>query len=402
MAEFLCKLGTASGQMVTQTEDAPSEQDARQRLAAQGYYVFSVKPRRRLARLHLQGLKPRSLPADDFLIFNQQFLTLSKSGLPLQKSLELLARQSRSPVLQSSLNTVRDRVRAGDLLSEAFDSVGVFPKIFCASLRAGERSGSLDKVLAQYLAYQKTTRTFRKKFISALIYPAFLMCFLMGLVGFVVTFIVPRFAQLYAEMDVVLPTPTMLIISFSMAARKLVAVVPVVIVGGIVGLRLLWSSPRTRLGWDHVKFRSPVAGKLLQKFSVAEFARTLATLLQGGIPIVSALETAKASVSSPLLARAIGQAATEVASGRSLTESLRMTGFFPPIALDMVEVGETTGALPGMLEAVAEFFEEDVNIDLATVIALVDPLVIAAIAIVVAVVLIAFYAPLFSMAAAVH
>jgi type IV pilus assembly protein PilC len=402
MAEFVCKLGTASGQTVTHTEDAPSEQEARQRLGAQGYYVFSVKPRKRLARLHLQALKPRSLPADDFMIFNQQFLTLSKSGLPLQKSLELLARQSRSPVVRTSLDTVRDRVRAGDLLSDAFDSVGVFPKIFCASLRAGERSGSLDKVLAQYLTYQKATRTFRKKFISALIYPAFLMCFLIGLVSFVVTFIVPRFAQLYTELDVALPTPTMLIISFSMAARKLAAVVPVVIVGGIVGLRLLWSSPRTRLAWDYLKFRLPVAGKLLQKFSVAEFARTLATLLQGGIPIVTALETARGSVSSPLLARAIGQAATEVAGGRSLNESLRMSGFFPPIALDMVEVGETTGALAEMLEAAAEFFEEDVNIDLATLISLVDPLVIAAIAIVVAVVLLAFYAPLFSMAAQVH
>lgn len=221
MAEFVCKLGTASGQTVTHTEDAPSEQEARQRLGAQGYYVFSIKPRKRLARLHLQALKPRSLPADDFMIFNQQFLTLSKSGLPLQKSLELLARQSRSPVVRTSLDTVRDRVRAGDLLSDAFDSVGVFPKIFCASLRAGERSGSLDKVLAQYLTYQKATRTFRKKFISALIYPAFLMCFLIGLVSFVVTFIVPRFAQLYTELDVALPTPTMLIISFSMAARKL-------------------------------------------------------------------------------------------------------------------------------------------------------------------------------------
>ena len=402
MAEFVCKLGTASGQRVTQTEDAPSEQEARQRLAAQGYYVFSVKPRRRLARLHLQGLKPRSLPADDFLIFNQQFLTLSKSGLPLQKSLELLARQSRSPVLQSSLNTVRDRVRAGDLLSEAFDSVGVFPKIFCASLRAGERSGSLDKVLAQYLTYQKTTRTFRTKFISALIYPAFLLCFLVGLIAFVMTFIVPRFAQLYAEMDVTLPTLTMLIISFSVDFKKLGMAVLVALAGAIVGLRVLWKSPQARLAWDHLRFRSPVAGKLLQKFSVAEFARTLATLLQGGIPIVTALETARGSVASPLLARAIGQAETEVTSGRSLTESLRMTGFFPPLALDMVEVGETTGALSGMLEAVAEFFEEDVNIDLATVIALVDPLVIAAIAMVVAVVLIAFYLPLFSMAAQVH
>jgi type IV pilus assembly protein PilC len=145
-----------------------------------------------------------------------------------------------------------------------------------------------------------------------------------------------------------------------------------------------------------------VAGKLLLKFSVAEFGRTLATLLQGGIPIVAALETAKESVSSPLLAQAITQAQGEVTGGRSLTASLRMTGFFPAIALDMLEVGETTGALPSMLESLAEFFEEDVNIDLSTLVALVDPLMIAAIAVVVAFVLVAFYLPLFSMAAQVH
>jgi type IV pilus assembly protein PilC len=157
-----------------------------------------------------------------------------------------------------------------------------------------------------------------------------------------------------------------------------------------------------RVAWDRVKFRLPVAGKLLLKFSVAEFGRTLATLLQGGIPIVAALETAKEAVSSPLLAQAIAQAQGEVTGGCSLTASLRMTGFFPAIALDMLEVGETTGALPSMLESLAEFFEEDVNIDLSTLVALVDPLMIAAIAVVVAFVLVAFYLPLFSMAAQVH
>ena len=171
---------------------------------------------------------------------------------------------------------------------------------------------------------------------------------------------------------------------------------------GVVALRAAWRLPKTRLAWDHVKFRLPVVGKLLQKFSVAEFSRTLGTLLQGGIPIVAALETTKESVSSPLLAQAIGQAQTEVTGGRPLSSSLRLSGFFPAIALDMVEVGESTGALPSMLESLAEFFEEDVNIDLATLVALVDPLMIASIAVVVAFVLVAFYLPLFSMAAQVH
>jgi len=394
-------VGSATGQVAVQIEQASSEEELRQRLAAQGLYVFSVKPKEVL-RARLARLRRRRIPPDDFLIFNQQFLTLSKSGLPLHKSLELLARQSRSEELRAALEVVRDKVRAGALLSEAFEAVGLFPKVYCATLRSGERGGSLDRVLAQYLTYQKTTRSFRKKFLSALIYPAFLMAFLVGLVTFVISFVVPRFAGLYAELDVELPRLTLLLISFALGVKQMAGV----LLGGLVlagvGARAALASPRLRLSWDRLKFRLPLVGKVFLKFSVAEFARTLATLLQGGIPVVAALETAKESVGSPLLAQAVAQAQAEVSAGRTLSGSLRMSGFFPAIALDMVEVGETTGALPNMLEAVAEFFEEDVNIDLSTLVALVDPIVLGAIAVVVAFVLVAFYLPLFSMAAQVR
>jgi type IV pilus assembly protein PilC len=184
--------------------------------------------------------------------------------------------------------------------------------------------------------------------------------------------------------------------------KRFAVVILIAIAATLLGLRAAFRSKRTRLAWERLKFRLPVVGKLLLKFSVAEFARTLGTLLQGGIPIVTALQTAKDSVASPLLSQAIAEAEKEVTGGRSLSSSLRMSGFFPPIALDMMEVGESTGAMSNMLEALAEFFEEDVNIDLATLVALVDPVMIASIAIVVAFVLVAFYLPLFSMAAQVH
>jgi len=401
MPEYICKIGTETGRVIRQTAEAHSEAELRQRLAAEGYYVFAIEPKE-LLRGKLRGRRRRKIRADDFLIFNQQFLTLSKSGLPLQKSLDLLAQQTRSEQLRTAIEEVRERVRAGALLSEAFEAAGQFPKIYSATLRAGERSGSLDRVLAQYVTYQKATRSFRKKFLSALIYPAFLLVFLVALVAFVITFIVPRFALLYADLAVQLPFLTRFLIAFAMGVKQLGSIILVGLAVGVVGLRAAWRSAGTRLMWDRVKFRLPVAGKLLLKFSVAEFARTLATLLQGGIPVVAALETAKESVSSPLLARAISQAQEEVTGGRSLSASLRLTGFFPALALDMVEVGETTGALPTMLESLAEFFEEDVSIDLSTLVALVDPLMIAAIAVVVAFVLVAFYLPLFSMAAQVR
>jgi type IV pilus assembly protein PilC len=397
MAEFVCKFATAGGQVMNQTEQAASEAELRQRLLAQGYYIFSVQPKEAL-RERLRSFNARKIKADDFLIFNQQFLTLSKSGLPLQKSLDLLARQTRSEALRAALEGVQESVRGGAMISEAFEAVGQFPKIYSATLRAGERSGNLDRVLAQYVAYQKIRRSFRKKFIAALIYPSILLVFLVVLVSFVIGFIVPQFAALYADLEVTLPLATQIMISISLALKKVAVIVLVSIVGGIYAFRTAFRSPTVRLKWDGLKYQLPVVGKLLLKFSVAEFARTLSTLLQGGIPVVAAFEITKESVSSPLLALAIAQAQREVTGGRSLSASLRMSGFFPTIALDMVEVGETTGALPGMLEGLAEFFEEDVSIDLATLVALVDPLMIGSIAIVVAFVLIAFYLPLFSLA----
>jgi type IV pilus assembly protein PilC len=363
MAEFVCKLGTDAGRVVTQTEEARSEDELRQRLRAQGYLVYSVRAKDFLS-IQIRAPRQGNIRADDFLIFNQQFLTLSKSGLPLQKSLELLAHQTQSEALQKAIEQVRDKVRTGVLLSEAFESVGKFPKVYCATVRAGERSGSLDKVLAQYLAFQKQTRTFRKKFISALIYPAFLMIFLGALITFVITFIVPRFAELYSDLGVELPALTTFTISVALSIKKFSPLIFLAILGAVLLVRMAFRSSKTRIAWEQLKFRVPLVGKLLVKFSVAEFARTLATLLQGGIPIVAALETAKESVSSSLLARAIAQAQKDVASGGALSSSLRQSGFFPDIALDMMEVGESTGAMSGMLEALSEFFEEDVGVDL--------------------------------------
>lgn len=382
---------------MNQTEQAESEADVRSRLAAKGYYIFSVRPKDWLGAQLGSFHRRRRVRPDDFIIFNQQFLTLSRSGLPLQSSLALLARQARNPELRKALERVRDEVRGGALLSDAFESTDSFPRIYPATVRAGERSGSLDKVLAQFLSYQKISRNFRKKIIAALIYPALLVLFLIILVTFVVSFIVPRFAELYSDLSIKLPHLTQMVIAMSLGARHWAIGIVLLLVLAAFGLRTAWHSPAFRMGWDRVKFRLPIAGQLLLKFSVAEFARSLGTLLQGGLPIIEALETTRASITSPLIAKAVEDATRDVSGGASLGVSLRATGIFPPTALDMVEVGEATGALPAMLESVAEFYEEDVNIDMAALVALVDPVMISMVAVVVAFVVVAFYLPLFSL-----
>jgi type IV pilus assembly protein PilC len=399
--DFICKIATASGQVLNQVQQADSELDLRQRLAADGFYIFSIQPKDWLGA-KLKRPPRRRIRTDEFVIFNQQFLTLSKSGLPLQKSLELLARQARSVDLRTALEAVSNEVRSGTLLSEAFAATGCFPKMYSATVRSGERSGSLDKVLSQYLTYQKLSRNFRKKILAALIYPAFLVFFLAILVTFVVSFIVPRFAELYKDLGVQLPQLTQITIAVSLSIRHSALEIFFFLVGAAIGARAAWRSMRVRMAWDRVRFHLPIVGGLLLKFSVGEFARSLATLLQGGLPVVEALETTRSSITSPLIAKAIEKARDEVTSGRSLSSALRNTGILPSTALDMIEVGEATGALSSMLESVAEFYEEDVNIDLAAIVALVDPVMIAIVAVVVAFVLVAFYLPLFSLAAQVH
>jgi len=284
--EFVCKLGSASGQVTIQTEQATSEGELRQRLSAAGYYVFSVQPRAGWQG-HVFSFRRRKISPDDFLIFNEQFLTLSKSGLPLQKSLELLIHQTRSDELRDALEEVGTQVRAGKLLSEGFEAVARFPKIYSATLRAGERSGNLDKVLAQYVTYQKATRGFRKRFISALIYPAFLVVFLFGLMTFVVTFIVPKFALLYSDLQVNLPPMTQFVISFSQTLNRWIIPILIAVVIVVFLTRSAFQSKAMQIALDRLKFRLPVMGSLLMKFSVAEFSRTLSTLLVGGLLVIT-------------------------------------------------------------------------------------------------------------------
>ena len=216
-------------------------------------------------KVRLSGGGPQRIPADEFLIFNQQFMTLSKSGLPLQKSLELLARQTRSEALRTGVVSVAERVRTGALLSESFDSVGMFPKVYCATLRAGERSGNLDRVLGQYIAYQKVSRSFRKKLLAALVYPAFLVVALTFLVSVVVWWIIPKFALLYSDLGAQLPPLTQAVIAFSEAVRKFAPEILVGIPLAIFGVRRMLRAPRTRMMTERLKYRLPLAGRLLQK-----------------------------------------------------------------------------------------------------------------------------------------
>lgn len=396
MAEFVLKYADARGEIHNQVAEAESEKELRDRLVSQGFLVYSIKPRAGLAGRLGGGRK--KLDLEKFLIFNQQFLTLVRAGLPILKSLDLLAERLTDAKLGRYIRAVRDEVKNGALLSEAFSRQRVFPPIYVTSILAGEKSGSLVEVLERYISYQRTALAIRKKILVSLLYPCVLVFLVLALIVFMVTYVVPNFAQLYSSLQAELPVITQFLIAFGTAAKNYIVFAFLALCGAIVAYRF-WS--RTEAGAEtveRIRLRIPLAGDIWVKYQVAQFGRVLGTLLIGGIPLVQALETAAESVGARILKRAIEQARKLVKEGQPLSASLSKTGIFPGLAIDMMEVGESTGALPQMLNSVAEFFEDDVNTRMSAVLALIEPAIMLFMGAFVAFVLVALYLPIFSLA----
>ncbi|HXI38578.1 MAG TPA: type II secretion system F family protein [Bryobacteraceae bacterium] len=405
MSDWVLKYADARGEIHQQVAQAVSEQEVRDRFAQQGFLIYSIRPRRTARGLSTEVSllgRRKKLNLEKFLIFNQQFVTLIRAGLPILKGLDLLADRLTDPKLGAHIKAVRDEVRKGTLLSEAFRMQGVFPKIYVTSVMAGEKSGSLGEVLDRYITYQKLALAVRKKILVSLLYPAVLIFLVLCLIVFLVTFVVPNFAQLYSSMSAQLPAITQILIAVGTTARNYV----LVFFAGLVAAGFLfawWSrkeSAKEKL--DAVKMHTPVLGDIWLKYQVAQFSRVLSTLLTGGIPLVQGLETASDSLGTALLRRTLMKAGKMVREGQALSGSLTATGVFPPLAIDMIEVGESTGALPVMLTSVAEFYEDDVNTKMTAALSLIEPAIMIFMGIFVAFVLIALYMPIFSLADTIH
>lgn len=400
MAEFVCRFANAEGQVEQHIEAAESEAEVRARLAERGLLVYSIKPRGALSALKFEQLQQRGrrVNVEHFLIFNQQFVTLTRAGLPILKSLDLLAGNTRDQGLAGHLDAIRAEVKAGVPLSEAFRARGAFPAIYTTSLMAGEKSGSLAEVIERYVQYQKLALTVRKKIVVALIYPCLLVTLVTILVMFLVTYVVPEFASLYESMDAELPYMTQLLVAFGVTARENI----VWILAGIalvVGSGWWWVRSEWVGDWfDRLKLKLPLFGPIWIKYQVSQLARLLSTLLEGGIPLLQALETTGESLGSRLLRESIRGARQMVKEGQPLSKALSAAGIFPPLAIEMVLVGESTGSLPAMLTSVAEFFDDDVNTRMTAVMSLIEPLIMIFMGIFVGFVLISLYLPIFTLA----
>ena len=398
MGEFVCRVADANGRVFSHIEAASSVAEARQKLTERGLYVYAVEQRNKL----LAGLlrrRERTVGGSDFLILNQQFNTLIKAGLPILRALDLLADRASSPKLRPVISQIRDRVREGRSLSEAVTEAGVFSKVYSTAILAGEKSGNLSGVLEYYIAYQKVSTGVRKKIIATLVYPTLLIVMATVIVSYLVSAVIPKFAMLYQDLNVRLPGPTRFLIALTVDYRYLFLM-------GIAALVLLaigvFSWSRTEdggLALDRLKFRLPMVGDTLLKFQMAQFARTLATLLTGGTPLVAGLQTASDAISSRLVREAVSDATQMVREGESLHHALASKQVVPTLALDMIEVGESSGALAPMLTSVAEFYEDEVALRLAALVSIIEPAILVFMGALVAFILISLYLPIFSFSA---
>ena len=401
MAEFLIKMADERGHVLQQTEHGHNPAEVRDRLTQQGFLVYSVKPRGLLAggELHLGGR--RRVRTDQFVIFNAQFVTLIHAGLPILTAIDLLIKRQRNPYFRSLLEDVRGRVKAGELLSEAFAAQGVFPKIYTTTLLAGEKSGNLEEVLSRFISFQRLAISFRKKLTASLVYPALLMLLVICMLTFLVTYVVPQFANLYSQiaLNSTLPPLTEFMLAAGVAAQKYFVFFLIALVLLIIGAWRWKNTEQGAIRIDRFRLRLPFLGDIWLKYQIAIFCRMLSTLLAGGLPPVPALETAGSSMQSRLVSSAVGQAAVRVREGRALSKSLEETKVFPELAVEMIEVGESTGALPAMLASAAEFYEEDVQTALTAAMSLIEPAILIVMGTIVAFVLISLYLPIFTLGA---
>ena len=400
MSQYLCKYADPQGRVHEEVESAESEEELRQRLSDRGFLVYSIKPRRSIGEWKLDNVQPagRKLPLEQLLIFNQQFVTLTRAGLPILKGLDLLVGNIKNRRLRTHLQSVHAKVKTGMPLSEAFQSEGVFPPIYTTSIMAGEKSGSLPEVIERYVAYQKVALGARKKILVSLIYPAVLVFLVFILILFLVTYVVPEFASLYESMDAQLPYMTQLLVAFGVTANENLWLIALAVLG--IGSSLAWwfRSDRIRDSLDGFKLKVPVFGQIWIKYQVSQLCRLLGTLLQGGIPLLQALETTGSSLGSRLLRESIAQSREMVREGQPLSRGLAAAGIFPSLAVEMVNVGESTGSLPAMLHSVAEFFDDDVNTMMSAALSLIEPAIMIFMGIFVAFVLISLYLPIFTLA----
>jgi type IV pilus assembly protein PilC len=401
MAEFICRLGTPAGEVVTRTIEASGVSEARTRLEREGFRVFNVTPPKTtgvtgLTRFGRSGGQAR-VKANDFLLFNQQLAALIRAGIPILQAISMLRKRAASAGLRAVLGDVEDQIRGGAALSQAFASQGnIFPRIYTASILAGERSGALDEVLSRYVSYMRRNVGLRRKIRGALAYPIFLLFASGVMVTFLTLYVVPRMSDLFSGFGTELPIVTQIVVGLSTWLTSNVIWFGPLFIGGSAAI-FLWSRTTSgRLTIDALILKIPLAGNLVVQLSVAQATRSLATLLAGGITLVESWEIAAESITNRELRRRSSSILPMIREGRSFTESLEVAGWLPLLAIDMIGIGERSGSLREMLDEVAVFYDAESEVRLEQLTTTLEPAILVVMGGVVVTILLAIYLPIIS------
>ena len=405
--EYRCRIGTPTGEIREEVVVAESELRLRRELEDRGLVLLGARP---VAALALPGLslpslslpRRRKVSQREFLVFNQELATLLKAGMPLVQSLDILRQRVSNPTFKSVLDDIYERVRGGAALSEAFESHGdMFPGVYTSSLLAGEKSGGLEQVLRRYVSYVKIVGTLRRKTVSALVYPAILVGLSLAVVTIIVMRVVPAFADFYGTFGRELPFLTRVIIGASSGLRNYWLPLLLALVGGGFALWAWFRKPEQRTLAHRWMLRIPFLGGTAQKFATSQLARTLATLLGGGIPLVNAISSSANAIGNRHMARELEVVGQRVREGESMATAMRARDVFPEVAVKMVEVGESTGALQDMLNSLADFYDEEIETSLNRFVTIIEPLLLVIMGFVIAVLLLALYMPVFQLSSVV-
>lgn len=405
MPEYICRVGTLSGDVRSETHVAPDEAALRADLARRQLHIFDI--RQRGAAVTIGGLRigagARTVKRRDFLLFNQQMVALIRAGLPLLQALDSILERMPEGAFRRYLTDIRARVQSGQSLSEAFTAQGeVFPRVYAAALTAGERSGELATVMARYLQFAKKTEYVRTKVSGALIYPALLSAMSLGLVALLMFYILPKFSEFYVEFDAKLPGITLFVIGLATFLKSQIGLIAIIGVGGILAARAWRQTPPGRLFFDRLTLKLPGIGPVLRMYNIAQFTRTLSTLLSGGIPLVSSLQTTSGAVDNMEFVNATLAIGEDVRQGRPLWESIDRTGVMSDLTIELVKVGESTGSLDVMLSNIAEYYDEQVDEAMTRVVTMFEPILLVVMGALVGFLLLAMYLPIFRLAGTVE
>jgi type IV pilus assembly protein PilC len=396
--QFICRLGTPDGRVAVELREARDEGDLRTELKSQGYHVFDLRRRGPLAKLRLPSLRSKRVSMPALLIYNQEMAALLRSGLPVLQTLEMVQERQRDPLFRRTLGEVRQRVRSGESLSDAVASFGdLFPPLYAPTLKAGERSGDLETVIRRFIRYQRLMMDARKKIVSALVYPLVLVGLSITLIGVMTVYVVPKFSAFFSGLDAELPLLTRFTMGLSSFVSDNYLLLGVAVVLAVLAVGQ-WRRTATGAAMlDHWKLRLPIIGSIFHRTALSEFCRSLATLLSGGLPVVSALDVSVASVGNVYVRQKLASVMGRVREGTALNAALEETGVVPDLAVDMVKVGEATGSLDDMLTSVSDFFDDEVETRMERLLSLIEPVMLVFMGGIVAILLVSIYLPLFGL-----